>query len=129
LESGALMDTIAVRGIRAYGKHGANPGERDREQPFDLDLEIDVDLSAARNSDALSDTIDYAALHEAIVRTVETHSYALLERLGSVIVAEIFTDPRITAARLTLAKPRLLQGATPAVTLRAANPAAVRPRD
>jgi dihydroneopterin aldolase len=122
------MDTIAVRGIRAYGKHGANPGERDRKQPFDLDLEIDVDLSAARASDALADTIDYAALHAALVRTVETHSYELLERLGAVIIAEIFADARIVAARLTLAKPRLLNGATPAVTLRAANPAAARPR-
>jgi dihydroneopterin aldolase len=123
------MDTIAVRGIRAYGKHGANPGERDRAQPFDLDLEIDVDLSAARASDALADTIDYAALHAAILRIVATHSYELLERLGAVILAEIFAEPRIVAARLTLAKPQLLNGATPAVTLRGANPAAARPRD
>jgi dihydroneopterin aldolase len=120
------MDTIAVRGIRAYGKHGANPGERDRVQPFDLDLEIDVDLAAAKASDELAETIDYAALHALVVQTVETHSYELLERLGSVIIDGIFADARILAARLTLAKPGLLDGATPEVTLRAANPA-VRP--
>jgi dihydroneopterin aldolase len=122
------MDTIAVRGIRAYGKHGANPGERDHRQPFDLDLEIDVDLARAKASDELADTIDYAAIHAAIVRTVETHSYELLERLGAVIVEGLFADERVVAARLTLAKPRLLAGATPAVTLRAANPASARPR-
>lgn len=122
------MDTIALRGIRAYGKHGANPGERDRVQPFDLDLEIDVDLAAAKASDALSETIDYAALHATIVQTVATHSYELLERLGSVIIDAIFTDARILGVRLTLAKPRLLDGATPAVTLRATNSAAGRLR-
>ena len=31
------MDVIELRGVRAYGKHGANPGERDRDQPFDAD--------------------------------------------------------------------------------------------
>jgi dihydroneopterin aldolase len=113
------LDTIAVRGIRAYGKHGANPGERDFVQPFDLELELDVDLRAARASDELADTLDYAALHALIVRAVRERSYRLLERLGDVILAEILRDERIAAARLTIAKPMLLAGATPAVTVRA----------
>ncbi len=108
-----------MRGIRAYGKHGANPGERDFVQPFDIDLELEVDLSAARDSDELADTLDYAALHGLIVRAVRERSYRLLERLGDEILAEILRDERIAAARLTIAKPRLLAGATPAVTLRA----------
>ncbi len=118
------MDTIALRGIRAYGKHGANPGERDHPQPFDIDLEVDIDLTAARATDSLADTVDYAALHLSITAMVRTHSYALLERLGAAILADVFTDARIVAARLTLAKPGLLDGATPAVTLRSANPSA-----
>ncbi len=114
-----MSDTIALRGIRAYGKHGANPGERTYVQPFDLDLELEVDLSAPRRSDALGDTIDYAALHSRIVRLVETQSFALLERLGETIVGDVMRDERIVAARLSLAKPGLLAGATPSVTLRA----------
>ncbi len=114
-----MTDTIALRGIRAYGKHGANPGERTYVQPFDLELELDVDLSAPRRSDALADTIDYAALHARIVRLVETQSFALLERLGETIVGDVMRDERIVAARLSLAKPGLLAGATPSVTLRA----------
>ncbi len=114
-----MSDGIALRGIRAYGKHGANPGERDHAQAFDLDLELDVDLRAARRSDALADTIDYAALHATIVRLVESQSFALLERLGETIVRAVMRDERISAARLSLAKPRLLVGATPVVTLRA----------
>jgi dihydroneopterin aldolase len=114
-----VNDTIALRGIRAYGKHGANPGERTYVQPFDLELELDVDLTAPRRSDALADTIDYAALHARIVRLVETQSFALLERLGETIVGDVMRDERIVAARLSLAKPGLLAGATPSVTLRA----------
>jgi dihydroneopterin aldolase len=113
------LDTIAVRGIRAYGKHGANPGERDFVQAFDIDLELDVDLAAARAGDTLADTLDYAALHALIVRSVGTRSYQLLERLGDEILGEIMHDERVRAARLTIAKPHLLAGATPSVTLRA----------
>jgi len=116
--AGFLSDTIAIRGIRAYGKHGANPGERDHVQPFDLDLELDVDLRAARRSDALGDTIDYAALHDRVVKLVETESFALLERLGEVILAAVMRDERIASARLSIGKPGLLAGATPSVTLR-----------
>jgi dihydroneopterin aldolase len=114
-----LSDGIALRGIRAYGKHGANPGERDYVQPFDLQLELDVDLSAPRRSDALPDTIDYAALHARITRLVETQSFALLERLGETILGDVMLDARISAARLEIAKPGLLAGATPSVLLRA----------
>jgi dihydroneopterin aldolase len=114
-----VSDAIALRGIRAYGKHGANPGERDFVQPFDVELHIDVDLGHARHSDALADTIDYAALHARIVRLVETQSFALLERLGETILGDVMRDERISAARLEIGKPRLLAGATPSVTLRA----------
>ena len=114
-----MNDTIALRGIRAYGKHGANPGERDYVQPFDLEIELDVDLSAARSSDALADTIDYADLHARIVRSVRTRSFALLERLGATILDDVMADVRIAAARLSIAKPQLLAGATPTVILRA----------
>ena len=95
-----MSDTIALRGIRAYGKHGANPGERDFMQPFDLEIELDVDLSAARASDALPDTIDYADLHARILD-------------------DVMADARIAAARLSIAKPNLLAGATPTVILHA----------
>lgn len=114
-----MTDRIAVRGIRAYGKHGANPGERDYVQPFDIEIELDVTIAAARTHDTLVDTIDYAALHARIVCMVETLSFQLLERLGDEILSEIMADERISAAALTIAKPRLLGGATPSVRLTA----------
>jgi len=115
-----VTDSIALRGLRAFGRHGANPGERDRDQPFDIELEIDVDLGAARASDDLADTIDYAAIHERIVTLVREKSYALLERLGDEILRDVMHDERIRAARITIGKPDLLAGATPSVRLHAA---------
>ena len=54
-----IVDVIALRGMRVYGKHGANPGEREREQPFDLEILAYLDLSGAAQSDDLGDTLNY----------------------------------------------------------------------
>jgi dihydroneopterin aldolase len=113
------VDSIALRGIRVFGRHGANLGEKDVPQPFDIEVHLEVDLSAARGSDALADTVDYDMLHRAIVGIVRDRSYDLLERLGQDMLEVILADPRITAASVAIAKPQLLAGATPVVTLRA----------
>jgi dihydroneopterin aldolase len=113
----APPDTIELRGIRAWGHHGADPREQDVAQPFDVDLVLEVDLRAARASDALADTVNYAELHASVVRTVARERCALLERLGELILDAVMTDPRIARARVAIAKPRLLAGATPVVTL------------
>jgi dihydroneopterin aldolase len=116
------MDRINLRGIRAYGCHGADAAERERGQPFDIDVTLEIDLRRAAASDELSDTLDYAALHERLVRTVATTSYALLERLAADLLAAAFDDRRVASAEVTIAKPGILDGATPAVTLARANP-------
>jgi dihydroneopterin aldolase len=115
--SARRLDAIELRGIRAWGRHGANPGEQDVAQPIDVDVRLELDLQAARTSDALADTVDYAALHARIVGAIARERCALLERLGELILDDIMTDARVERARVALAKPQLLGGATPAVVV------------
>ena len=110
-------DRIEIRGIRAWGRHGANIGEQDIPQRFDLDVTLHVEIGPARQSDELADTIDYAALHARIVEIVTTRRYALIERLGQEILTELLADPRVSAAEVRIAKPGILAGATPAVLI------------
>lgn len=114
------MDEIAIAGIRALGRHGAYPGERDAPQPFDVALKLYADLSAAAASDALRETIDYAAVHRRVVAIVEGRSFDLLERLADEIVRALFEDRRVLAVEVAIAKPGRLDGATATVTLRRA---------
>jgi dihydroneopterin aldolase len=114
-----VTDTIELRGIRAFGHHGADPGEKLVAQPFDIDVTLEMDLSAARKSDALGDTLDYSTLHTTIVRLVRERSYDLIERLGADVLAAILADTRVVRATVRIAKPGLLAGATPAVILHA----------
>jgi dihydroneopterin aldolase len=112
------VDQIAITGIRAYGRHGAYPGEKEHLQAFDLALKLDADLSLAARSDQLADTIDYAAIHRRVVEIVEQRSFDLLERLGGEVLDAVFEDERVRAAEVTIGKPGLLGGATATVTLR-----------
>ncbi len=114
------LDTIELRGIRAFGHHGADPGEKNIPQPFDIDVWFELDLTSARQSDALGDTVDYSMLHAAIVRLVRERSYELIERLGDEVLAAVLADSRVQRASVRIAKPELLAGATPAVILHAA---------
>ncbi|MGB8909851.1 MAG: dihydroneopterin aldolase [Candidatus Cybelea sp.] len=116
------MDEIRLRGVRAYGRHGSDPGERERRQLFEIDVLAEIDLRVPADSDDLSQTMDYAALRERLVRVVATTSYALLERLAADLLGAVFADSRVARAEVTLSKPRILDGATPSVTLQRVNP-------
>lgn len=116
------MDVIRIDGIRVLGRHGANAGERETVQPFDVTAVIELDLQAAERSDDLKDTFDYDVARTAIAFVITSTSFRLIERLAGEILHAIFNDARVARAEITVAKPEVLQGATPSVTLRRENP-------
>lgn len=82
-----------------------------------IDVSLDVDLTRAQRSDDLADTVNYAELHATVKQIVAQERFALIERLGDAVLDALMQDRRIARATITLAKPRLLDGATPAVTV------------
>jgi dihydroneopterin aldolase len=100
-----VSDRIEVRDLRVTGVHGVLPEERERAQPFSVDLVAWVDLEAAQESDDLSDTVDYGALAQAAADVVGGRSYQLLEALaGRLASALLIVDPRIEAVEVTVRK-------------------------
>jgi len=116
------MDVIRIDGIRAFGRHGANPGEREAAQPFDVTAVIELDLQTAERSDDLKDTLNYDVARQSISQIIASTSFRLIERLAGEIMHMIFNDRRVVRAEITIAKPKILDGATPSVTLRRENP-------
>jgi dihydroneopterin aldolase len=81
-----VTDRIGLRGLRVVGTHGVLPEEHQRAQPFEVDVDIAADLSAAGRSDDLADTIDYGAVTEAVAAVVVGDHADLLEHLAQRIV-------------------------------------------
>ncbi|MDQ6823050.1 MAG: dihydroneopterin aldolase [Candidatus Eremiobacteraeota bacterium] len=115
------MDVIRISGLRAMGRHGANPGERDSEQPFDIEVVLKVDLRRAQKSDKLEHTIDYDVMCQRMKSIVETTSFDLIERLAGELLEAALSDERVSEAEVSISKPGILAGATPSVTLRRPN--------
>ena len=98
------MGTILITGLRELGVHGVLPDEQSRPQPFEVDVELAVDLTTAGATDDLDDTVDYGAVSEAISRVVSSERYHLLERLATRIGEVCRADERVTAVTVTVRK-------------------------
>ena len=86
------------------GVHGVLPEEQSRPQPFEVDVEMHVDLMKASSSDDLDDTVDYGAVCEAVSRVVASERYQLLERLAARIAEVCCGDTRVQSAIVEVRK-------------------------
>ena len=100
------MGTIELRGLVASGYCGALPEERERAQPLQIDLDVELDLARAGESDALTDTVDYGALTEMVERVVTTERFTLLERLATRLAELVLADDRVLAVTVAVRKLR-----------------------
>jgi dihydroneopterin aldolase len=102
-----MTDRIEIRDLRVVGTHGVLPEERERAQPFSLDIVAWVDMKAAQQSDDLADTVDYGVLAQTAADVVAGRSYQLLEALaGRLADALLVTDSRLEAVEVTVRKLR-----------------------
>jgi len=100
-------DLIQLADLRVVGIVGVLPEERVRAQPLRIDLDLHVDLSSAGVSDALGDTVDYGAVCDAVVHTVQVARPELLERLAAQLADAVFdVDARIGTVTVSVAKLR-----------------------
>ena len=100
------MDVIELRGIQCFGRHGEHEAERAEGQIFEADLAMHADLTKARASDKLADTIDYARAHAIVEEIVRGPSLHLLERLADKIARTIRRELRPGKVVVTVRKPK-----------------------
>jgi dihydroneopterin aldolase len=101
------VDRIRLRGLRVVGTHGVLAEEQSRAQPFEVELDLEVDLGAASRSDDLGDTVDYGEVAAAAERVVREERFALIERIaGRIAEVVLGLDERITAIDVTVTKLR-----------------------
>lgn len=99
-------DRVELRGLRVLGRHGMRPEEQERDQPFEVDLDVELDLSLAGRSDHLADTFDYGAAAEVVAAVVVDESFDLLERLATRIAEVVLADGRVRAVTVAVRKVR-----------------------
>jgi dihydroneopterin aldolase len=92
---------LFLTGIEASGRHGARPGEQDEPQPFVIDLDLELEVSA----DTIETTADYRGITEAVRSVIEGERFDLIETMAAVLAERVLTIPHVTAATAVVHKP------------------------
>jgi dihydroneopterin aldolase len=115
--------TVRLRGLEVFGRHGVHAPERELGQRFVVDVDVEMERAVAATSDDLTDTLDYAALADAVAAIVAGPPVALLERLAGMVADRALAEPGARAVTVTVHKPHVAiphTVAEAAVTLRRA---------
>lgn len=98
-------DRLALRGLRAVGRHGVLAAERSSGQVFVVDAVLMLDTRAAAASDDLTDTVDYGLLAHRLVELVEGEPVNLIETLADRLATACLTDHRVVGVEVSVHKP------------------------
>jgi len=109
---------LFLSGIKAEGRHGARPGEKDEPQPFVVDLDLEVEVG----DDAIGGTADYRLVSDRAREIVSHGSFDLLEAMAESIAQECLAFDRVLRATVVVHKPNAatrlgIDGVAAAVTL------------
>lgn len=100
------MDTIHIKGLRLFAYHGVGAEEKRDGQTFVLDMTLKADLSRARRSDDLEDTVNYAAVCQTVREAFTAQSFDLIERAAQQAVDAVLDGyPQVEEITLELKKP------------------------
>lgn len=106
----SIHDTIIIRNLETVCIIGTLPRERTEPQRLVIGLEVICDLARAGVSDAIEDTVDYAALAREAVEIARASHCHLLERLADLLAAHCLKQPGVLAVTVRLEKPDALPG-------------------
>jgi dihydroneopterin aldolase len=101
-----VTDRITLTGLRARGHHGVFDFERAEGQDFVVDVDLELDLSAAAASDDVADTVHYGELADGLVGVITGEPVDLIETLADRLAAVCLADHRVDAATVTVHKPQ-----------------------
>jgi dihydroneopterin aldolase len=108
-----MSDRIFIKALALHAFHGVMPHEAKVGQTFTLDIELDVDLSAASQSDKLADTIGYDQAVEVASKAFRAKRFRLVEAAaGAVADALLKSFPKVQSCRITIHKPHAPIAAT-----------------
>lgn len=100
------MDEIYIKGLKIFAYHGVNPEETENGQEFELDITMYADLSAARKSDDLEDTINYAKARKVVTAAMCDRPYKLIERAAEEVADRLLAGfPKLRQVDVLLKKP------------------------
>lgn len=105
-----MSDRIILANMLFEGRHGYYDHEQLSTQPFEVDVELVINLQPAGVDDDLGQSVDYGKVYDAVRQIVESTSYRLLEALAEAISHELLADFPIDEVAVRVRKPEVKLG-------------------
>jgi len=105
-----VSDRIVLAGMVFAGRHGWHDHELLADQPFEVDVELVLDLRAAGDDDDLEKTVDYGRVYEIARQVVERTRVRLLEAIAEAIAREVLAGFAVTEVGVRVRKPKVRLG-------------------
>jgi dihydroneopterin aldolase len=103
-----MSDRIVLADMRFEGRHGYHEWEQHEAQPFEVDVELVLNLQPAGIDDDLTKTVDYGRVYDIARQVVESTTFRLLEALAEAISHEVLADyPSVEEVGVRVRKPKV----------------------
>jgi dihydroneopterin aldolase len=86
------MAKISIVDLEVFYRVGVPDAERAQPQRLLLTVEMESDFSAAAKSDSITDTINYFAVTQRLLRFGDGRSWKLIEKLAADITLTILAE-------------------------------------
>ena len=95
---------VELEGLEVAGRHGVEPEEREREQPFLYDLELELREPEA---DRIEDTVDYREVVALVKEVSGERQFALLETMAAAVAEALLGRFPAERVRVRVRKPEV----------------------
>lgn len=100
------LDIIRLRNAVFYAYHGALSDEQNLGGKFEIDVDMYCDLSKAKKTDHLEDTVNYEKVYALMKKVVTEKKFYLIEALADSIGEKILEGfKEVEKAVITIRKP------------------------
>lgn len=98
---------VELAGLEVPGRHGVDDWERETEQLFVYDLELELPEPAA---DEIDQTVDYREVVALVRRVSEERQFQLLESMAAAVAQALLGRFPVERARVRVRKPQVQLG-------------------
>jgi len=98
------MAIIRLANMIFYGYHGVAAAEKETGRRFEVDCEIETDITKAAESDDLKHAVNYVDIYKIIEVYLEKHRYNLMETLAEKLLSEIKKQKGVNKVNLRVRK-------------------------
>ena len=98
------MNRIELKGMTFYAFHGVDIQERKIGNTYTVDLQFELDIQKAAETDHLNDTVNYASVYAIVKEEMAIPSNLLEHAANRIIQAIKLAFPQILKIQIRLAK-------------------------